>query len=116
MVGYDLFGGHDWFVVGVTFYIVGVINNRLGSLVIGPFLKLIHFVKPCTYKDYIKAENVDSKVTVLNTENNVFRSYIAVFVLSLIAVLYRDVLAKWSFLSNNINIVIINSSLTFSQA
>ena len=107
LVGYDLFADHDWFILGVTFYIVGVINNRFGSLVIGPFLNLIHFVKPCSYKEFIKAENVDPKVTVLNTENNVFRSYVSVFVLSLLAVLYRDLFSKWCFLSENINVVIL---------
>ena len=107
LVGYDLFADHNWFIIGVTFYIVGIINNRFGSLVISPFLNVIHFVKPCSYKEFIKAEKVDPKVTVLNTENNVFRSYISVFVLSLLAVLYRDLLSKWCFLSDNINVVII---------
>jgi hypothetical protein len=107
LVGYDVFTGQNWFVLGVIFYIIGVINNRFGSLVIGPFLKWIHFVNPCSYKDYIKAENTDAKVAILNTENNVFRSYIAVFTLSLIALLYKTVLNRWGFLSDNINIVIL---------
>lgn len=107
LVGYDVFTGQTWFVLGVIFYIIGVINNRFGSLVIGPFLKWIHFVNPCSYKDYIKAENTDAKVAVLNTENNVFRSYVAVFTLSLIALLYKTVLSRWGFLSDNINVVIL---------
>lgn len=107
LVGYDVFTGQNWFVLGVIFYIIGVINNRFGSLVIGPFLKWIHFVNPCPYKDYIKAENTDAKVAVLNTENNVFRSYVAVFTLSLITLLYKTVLSRWGFLSDNINVVIL---------
>lgn len=101
-----MFEGQPWFIQGVVFYIIGVINNRFGSLVIDPFLKWIHFVNPCSYKDYIKAENTDSKVAVLNTENNAFRSYIAVFTLSIFALLYKTVFSSWDFLSNNINIVI----------
>lgn len=107
LVGYDVFTGQNWFVLGVIFYIIGVINNRFGSLVIGPFLKWIHFVNPCPYKDYIKAENTDAKVAVLNTENNVFRSYVAVFTLSLITLFYKTVLSRWGFLSDNINVVIL---------
>ena len=35
LVGYDLFADNNWFVLGVLFYILGVINNRFSSLVIG---------------------------------------------------------------------------------
>lgn len=107
LVGYDLFAGNNWFVLGVLFYILGVINNRISSLVIGPFLTWIKFVKPCSYKEFIKTENVDPKVTVLSTENNVFRSYIAVFCLSLLALLYKTVLSNWAILSDNINLVVL---------
>ena len=107
LVGYDLFAGNNWFVLGVLFYILGVINNRISSLVIGPFLTWIKFVKPFSYKEFIKTENVDPKVTVLSTENNVFRSYIAVFCLSLLVLLYKTVLSKWAFLSDNINLVVL---------
>ena len=107
LVGYDLFADNNWFVLGVLFYILGVINNRFSSLVIGPFLTWIKFVKPCSYKEFIKTENVDPKVTVLSTENNVFRSYIAVFCLSLLALLYKTVLSKWAILSDNINLVVL---------
>ena len=27
LVGYDVFTGQNWFVLGVIFYIIGVINN-----------------------------------------------------------------------------------------
>ena len=107
LVGYDVVTEQNWLALGVIFYIIGLINNRFGSLVIGPFLKWIHFVNPCSYKDFIKAENTDAKVAILNTENNVFRSYIAVFTLSLIALFYKTVLSRWGFLSDNINIVIL---------
>ena len=105
LVGYDLFADHDWFTLGVIFYIVGVINNRFSSVVISPFLNLIHFVKPCPYKDFIKAETIDAKVAVLNAENNVFRSYISVCCLLLVALLYKTTLSRWGFLSNNITVI-----------
>lgn len=107
LVGYDLIVENNWLIIAVTFYIVGVINNRFGSVVIEPFLKWVRFIKRCSYEEFIEVEKTDHKLTTLSTENNVFRSYLAVFFLSMLAVLYRDVLSKWCFLADNIDIILI---------
>lgn len=85
LVGYDVFVSEDWYLMGIVFYFVGMVNNRFGSLVVEPLLKYSHFVKFAPYKDFVAAEKKDAKITTLSMENNVFRSYISVFVLSLLA-------------------------------
>ena len=77
IVGYNFFVIEDWYLMGVVFYFVGMVNNRFGSLIVEPFLKWIHFTKKAPYKDFVRAEKQDEKVTTLSMENNVFRSYIS---------------------------------------
>lgn len=90
LIGYDFFVTEDWYLMGMLFYFVGMVNNRFGSLVVEPFLKWTHFIKKAPYKDFVQAEKKDEKITTLSMENNVFRSYISVFTLSLIAVGHKE--------------------------
>lgn len=69
----------------LNFYVVGLIISRIGSLVIGPILKhefgkkKKSFIKYAEYDDFTEAEKKDAKITVLSMMNNVYRTFIAVF-------------------------------------
>lgn len=89
IVGYDLFVTNEWYQMGIIFYFVGMVNNRFSSLVIELTMKKTKIVKFSNYKEFIAAEKKDSKITVLSMENNVFRSYISVCTISLIASLFK---------------------------
>lgn len=89
LVGYEIFISEDWYLMGIVFYFVGMVNNRLSSLVVEPILKCTHFVNFAPYNDFVNAEKKDAKVSTLSMENNVFRSYVSVFVLSLLAYGYK---------------------------
>lgn len=89
MVGYDMFVSEDWYLMGIVFYFVGMVNNRFGSLVVEPLLKCSHFVEFAPYKNFVSAEKKDTKITTLSMENNIFRSYVSVFTLSLLAYGYK---------------------------
>lgn len=89
LVGYEIFITEDWYLMGIVFYFVGMVNNRFSSLVVEPLLKCTHFVRFAPYKDFVSAEKKDAKITTLSMENNVFRSYISVFVVSLLAYGYK---------------------------
>lgn len=89
IVGYDLFVTNEWYQMGIIFYFVGMVNNRFSSLVIELTMKKTKIVKFSNYKEFIAAEKKDSKTTVLSMENNVFRSYISVCTISLIASLFK---------------------------
>lgn len=68
----------NWYEAGIVFYFVGMVNSRIGSLVVEPILKKFWGSKFCGYRDYVVAEKSDSVITKLNMENNVFRSFISV--------------------------------------
>lgn len=63
----------------VIAYFVGMTLSRIGSLIVGPFLKWVGFVKFCDYKDFLSAERNDKTLTTLSQENNTFRTLITVF-------------------------------------
>jgi hypothetical protein len=68
-------------IVGLfTYYFIGMIINRLGSLFISPFLKKISFVTFAPYKDFVKASSKNAKIEVLSEVNNTYISFCALFV------------------------------------
>lgn len=97
--GYDIIPFDNWFLTGIVFYFIGMVNNRFSSLVIEWICKKIHFTTFAPYKSFVIAEKKDSKITTLSMENNIFRSYISVFTLSLIALLYKNLSSKIIFLA-----------------
>lgn len=107
VVDYNLFIFDEWYLMGIVFYFVGIINNRFGSLCVDFILKKLHIVTFAPYKDYIIAEQKDAKITILSTENNVFRSYISVCLLILLSLLFKMIANNCSFIENNKSIIII---------
>lgn len=55
LVGYEIIVDEPY-LNGFIFYFAGMINNRIGSLLIEPFCKWTHIVKFANYSDYIDAE------------------------------------------------------------
>jgi hypothetical protein len=64
-----------------TFYFVGLIASRIGSLIVEPLLKNIGVVKFAPYPDYLVAVKKDPKIDTLSQENNTYRTLIAVLIL-----------------------------------
>lgn len=85
LLGWSFFKFGNWYEAGVVFYFVGMVNSRIGSLVIEPILKKIWGNEFCAYRDYVIAEKNDSMIAKLNMENNVFRSFISVSFVLLLA-------------------------------
>lgn len=97
IVGYDIIIDGNWFLTGVMFYFAGMVCNRFSSLLIKPLLEALHIVKSLPYKTYIEGEKKDKKIITLNTDNNAYRTYIAVFCISLLAYFYRRILCQIDF-------------------
>lgn len=71
-------------------YFVGLILNRIGSLIISPIAQALGFVKYAQYSQFVKAEKVEKseathKLQTLLTVNNVYRTFCAM-IINLIAV------------------------------
>lgn len=95
MIGYNFMPEGSLYLSLFTFYFVGVVNNRFGSVVVEWFLKYAQIISFIPYKTFIEAEKRDDKITTLSMQNNMFRSYVAVFVLSLIAFVYKELAPDW---------------------
>ena len=89
------------------FYFVGLVNNRFSSVVIEPILKKCSIVKHVKYAEFIRAEAKDEKLTTLSNENNVFRAYISVVLLSIFGFIYSKWLSSFQFTSNHGILIIL---------
>ncbi len=79
-------------LIGAFFYyFVGMIISRLSSLIIEPFLKWVKFVKYAEYKDYLIACERDNKINLLCEGNNMYRTFVALFVAILLTIAYDKI-------------------------
>lgn len=67
------------------FYFIGMLISRVGSLVVEPILKKIRFVKFASYSDYLKIVKIDETMEILSEENNIYRTFISLFLLLLVS-------------------------------
>lgn len=73
----------------LIYYFMGLVINRIGSLIVKPILQKAKFIQEASYSDYIKAAKVDAKLEVLSETNNYFRSVLTCFFLVFIVGLVR---------------------------
>ena len=67
----------SWIVGIVLYYFIGLVISRVGSLIVKPVLERIGFVKDAPYEDYVEDSKSDSKIDILSTQNNLFRTLCA---------------------------------------
>lgn len=67
-------------------YCTGMVLSRIGSLPIEHCLKKWRFVVFAPYNDFKNVEAKDSKLTTLSAENNMYRTFLATFLI--LAILY----------------------------
>ena len=65
-------------------YCSGMVLSRIGSLLLEDCLKKWKFIVFAQYGDYKDAESKDPKVGVLSTENNMYRTFLATFLMLLV--------------------------------
>jgi len=79
-------------VTGVfLYYFMGLVVSRFGSLVIGPALKRVSFIKFDDYKAFVAASKKDPQVEVLSEVNNTYRTLCSLFCLLLLLKLYAKI-------------------------
>ena len=98
----------------MVYYFMGLIINRISSLVVKPILKKCRFIQEVPYSDYAKVAKVDSKIDVLSEANNYFRALLtSCLLLIVIAILQISICnIKW-FSLNWKWLSLIFSSLLF---
>lgn len=83
-----------------VYYFVGLMVSRFGSLVIETLLKKIKFLKFSKHEDFIAVSKNDPRLEVLSQENNVYRTFISMFVLLLLSKLYLHIRIVYPHLQN----------------
>ena len=98
-----------------VFYMLGIICNRIGSIIIEPFFKLIRIVKFAPYEEYVKAEQKNPKIETLNTDNNFYRTMCATILLVVAERFYIYLIAVSPFVASyKSEILIILTLVLFS--
>lgn len=85
----------------VIYYFIGLILNRIGSLVVNPILKKCKVIVEVPYQEYVKAVKKDSKIDILSETNNYFRTLLAGTILLLIIYICMNSGIIWKWLVSN---------------
>jgi hypothetical protein len=106
LVGYDIiaFSMIENFLIC---YFVGLVISRFGSLVIKEVMKKVDFFVEVNYKDFLAAEKVDPKLTVLNAVNNMFCSFASAMSLLLLAYLVKYIAIIATIVTNHFGLIVI---------
>jgi hypothetical protein len=70
------------------YYFIGLTISRIGSLFLEPFFLKLKIVKFADYTKFLKAEEKDNKISIFVLVNNMYRSFIIVFFLNFLYLLY----------------------------
>ena len=74
----------------VIYYFIGLVLNRIGSLIVKPVLKKCNFIVEAPYSEYIIAVNKDSKIDILSETNNYFRTLLTGTIILFTVYLYKN--------------------------
>lgn len=97
----------DNLLVGAfLYYFIWIIISRFGSLFVEPILKFVKFADWIDYKKFKEAATKDSKIYILSEKNNMYRTFISMFILILLIIIY-EYLKNYFNILNNYNWIII---------
>lgn len=85
----------------IVYYFMGLIINRISSLIVKPFLNKCIFIKESTYSDYVKAEKIDPKIDELSETNNHFRALLTSSLLLIITKILKVQICNIKWISLN---------------
>ncbi len=69
----------DLLVNAFLVYFIGLVISRIGSLIVEPVFR--KFVSFADYKDFVNTSKNDAKIEILSEANNVYRTFIALFII-----------------------------------
>lgn len=88
----------DPFIGVFLYYFFGAVVSRIGSLVIEPALLYINFLGLAQYENYVRAAKIDPKIELLSEVNNMYRTFVALFVSVAVVTLYDKASSEVPFL------------------
>lgn len=88
----------DDLVVGAfVYYFIGLIISRIGSILVDPVLKKAGFVEFVSYQDYVSASKKDDLISTLSEANNMYRTFVSLFLCLLLLKGYELMMSKFPF-------------------
>ncbi len=69
----------NWIMTLFVGYLAGMVISRFGSIVIEPWFKKWKIIKYASYLDFLEAEEKDIKIPELLADNNMYRTFVALF-------------------------------------
>jgi hypothetical protein len=91
------------------YYFIGLVINRIGSVVIEPIFRKFSIVKFSNYKEYVEASKKDEKIELLSEINNMYRTVIATMFSLMALKLYELIELKLIFLKSYTPFILIMS-------
>lgn len=73
------------------YYFIGMIISRFGSIVIEKICKKLRIVKFAPYNEYLKAIEKNNKIEIFSEINNMYRTFISLFILVFLTKLYEQI-------------------------
>ena len=101
----------DWLKTLIIGYFAGLVIGRIGSIIIEPWFKKWKIVKYAPYPDYLKAEKDDSKLPDLLADNNMYRTFVAVFMLLVLLEIVHLIPAADEFIHSELAVLILLTCL-----
>ncbi len=87
-------------IAAFTYYFIGLVISRFGSLVIEPLLRKVSFLKFTDYKEFIFASKKDSMIDLLSETNNMYRTFCSMLVLLFLLKFYEFIELKLQLLES----------------
>jgi len=84
----------DLIVGAFVYYFLGLVLSRIGSIFVEPALKRVKFVEFCSYQDYVSASKEDDLIQTLSESNNMYRTFISLFLCLLLLKLFELIAVK----------------------
>lgn len=78
LIGINIYD-ENFIIATVEYYFTGLVLSRIGSVMIKPILKKMNVIYEKDYKQFIKKEKEDEKISLLVREGNQYRTFIATF-------------------------------------
>lgn len=93
----------------IIIYFVGMVFNRVGSLIVNPILKKFKIIKFLPYEKFLQANRVDEKINVLQQEANIYRTLTSIFLFAILIksfIFFQEVI-NFNFISKDLVIIIL---------
>lgn len=81
----------ELFIGAFLYYFIGLIISRIGSIVIEPILRKFRIVKFSDYSRFVSASKKDDKIELFSEINNMYRTFISMLLILIIAVTYENI-------------------------